>query len=165
MSISLYTGIVDTDKLDKECTRDQLDAIAKALGVDPSKFTTKAQILECIRHVAKASCNLIVANKKAEELSKPAPIELGSIACKKRYRIDEPEPDRDGNTVHRCTLRCNLRWVGDNGCVGCDAIHNKVKRADRDAISDKNKKEDEIIKAIMEKTDYLTQLEKDLNKE
>jgi hypothetical protein len=137
MSVNLATGEVDVDGLNK-MAREKLDAFAELLGIKPDVFTTRPQLIEAIRAVVQVHAGKSDAQKLQAEMSRPESVSLGTIACKGKYRIDEKEPNSRGETIHRCKLRQNLRWTGDNGCVGCEKIHDKLTKKERDAIVAKN---------------------------
>lgn len=148
MSINLVTGEADTTKL-KKLSREKLDGMAEVLGIDPTKFKNVDELLECIRIVAKVHAEKTDIQVKQKKLDAPEIVELTTIACDGEYLIDTGDTNAEGYPVHRCRLRKNLQWIGDNGCVGCEAIHNKLNREQREAIVEKNKGKDanDVIEA------------------
>ncbi|VVB53435.1 Uncharacterised protein [uncultured archaeon] len=137
MSINLKTGAVDIIAM-KKMSDEKLAGMAEALGIDPSKFETQEALLECIRVVTQTHAGVTDIQEKQRNIDAPEIVALEEIACEAEHLIDTGETDQQGRPIHRCRLRPNMTWVGDNGCVDCHQIYDKTTREQRDAIIKKH---------------------------
>ena len=134
MSINLMTGEVDKDALTK-VSSDMLNGMATALGIDPTVFKDPAELIECINAVTQVHAGKTSIQAMQDKLDRPDPVQLPDISCGGEYIVDTGQTDPEGRPIHRCRLRQNIEWVGDNGCVGCENIHGVLTHEQTEAIA------------------------------